>query len=254
MEQSEFSEFRRGFKLCELKIFYCGIYFSVEWFIVKDTERWMNRSEVDKWRCKMVCVTIHKDIDLFSSMNYTMYNTPIIISQKYLFVHINSLQCYELTRRCNHFLLYAGFSIDLYCVPWSIHCECVLMPVTDPGFLRRGRVPTPEMGKAYYLASFFSEKCMKMGWGEDTSLTPLWIHQWMRCRDSNGLLLILTFGIGICLCLIQWRIHDFQERRPNPKGRASTYYLAKFSLKMHGIKENWFGAHIQNFVYVDPSL
>ena len=37
------------------------------------------------------------------------------LSQNRLFEHINSLQCYELTKRCSHLLLFIDFTIDLCC-------------------------------------------------------------------------------------------------------------------------------------------
>ena len=39
------------------------------------------------------------------------------LSQKCLSERINSLQCYQLTRRCSHLLLYIDFTIDLRCAP-----------------------------------------------------------------------------------------------------------------------------------------
>ena len=41
----------------------------------------------------------------------------IWLSRNCLFECINSLQCYELTRRFSHLLLYPGFTIDLCYVP-----------------------------------------------------------------------------------------------------------------------------------------
>ena len=56
-------------------------------------------------------------------------------SRKCHFEHIESLQCYELTRRCSHFPL----------------------SVADPGFPRRG-APTPEfVAKTYCLARFLPQ-------------------------------------------------------------------------------------------------
>ena len=39
------------------------------------------------------------------------------LSRNCLFERINSLQCYELTRRCSHLLLFTDFSIDLCSAP-----------------------------------------------------------------------------------------------------------------------------------------
>ena len=39
------------------------------------------------------------------------------LSRNCLLERINNFQCYELTRRCSHFLLYIDFTIDLCCVP-----------------------------------------------------------------------------------------------------------------------------------------
>ena len=47
-----------------------------------------------------------------------LQGVTVIISQKRLFKHINSLQCYELTRRCSHLPLCIDFfTIDLFCMP-----------------------------------------------------------------------------------------------------------------------------------------
>ena len=50
----------------------------------------------------------------------------------------------------------------------AAHFTTVLLPVAGPGFRRRwgSGAPTPEVrAPAYYLAIFFSEKCMKMKGG-----------------------------------------------------------------------------------------
>ena len=55
-------------------------------------------------------------------------------SQNCLFEHINSLQCYELTRRCNHLLQ----TLPLTCAVhhWSVHCECAI----KQNFQRKQRI------------------------------------------------------------------------------------------------------------------
>ena len=57
----------------------------------------------------------------------------------------------------------------------------------DPGFPRRGRVPTPRFGtKSYYLVRFLPKtawKWKKLDRGR-ASLTPPWISQW-ECRTFD---------------------------------------------------------------------
>ena len=46
-----------------------------------------------------------------------------LLSRNCLFEGINSLQCHELTSRCNHLILHVDFTIDLCCIPLMLHCE-----------------------------------------------------------------------------------------------------------------------------------
>ena len=137
------------------------------------------------------------------------------------------------------------FRIDLCCVPLA----CTLWICTDASdgsrISQTGVGCQPERwGKNLLSARIFAENCMKMGGGD----------QWMRTRDSHGFLTILTFGIGICLCLIQWRIQDFQGRVANPKAGHQSIIWPNSPENCIELKKIGSGAHIQNFVYVDPPL
>ena len=51
-------------------------------------------------------------ISIWFGNNVQTHYYPDIVSE-----HIISFQCYELTRRCSHLLLYIDFTIDLWCAP-----------------------------------------------------------------------------------------------------------------------------------------
>ena len=68
---------------------------------------------------KWECVTYLTNTTISKIILYSC-----ILIQNCFHEHINSLQCYELTRSCSH-LLFTYISPLIYAVhPWSVHCEC----------------------------------------------------------------------------------------------------------------------------------
>ena len=84
-------------------------------------------------------VKLHKGFHMFQGENCTnillqhghawepyVFTDTFILSRNFPFERINSLQCYELTRRCSP-LLFAQISPLTYVVYlWPVHCDCAM--------------------------------------------------------------------------------------------------------------------------------